>query len=143
MERAGARPDDKFYVVAITNQHHLAGLPDPVTEFIEKTSAHTEELAREGLQSPAAVQIPVEVYSLSSNHKGLFERYGVVNRPMTSGADEMVMRLYFFSENAKEMARQRGVNLPPIVKEITRRDLPEQRGNPVPLGQHVWIRTTL
>jgi hypothetical protein len=137
-----AHPDDNFHVVAISNHDHLAGKPDPVAVFFEAAIKHGEDLVSQGFRRPEVIQIPIEVYSLSFTHKDDFPKYGVVNEPPNSGIDLMYMSIYFFSDQAFAMAQSLGVRLPRVVKTITRKELPEQKGSQAPLGAKFWDRAS-
>jgi hypothetical protein len=140
MSVTGPEPseDDIFHVIAISNQDHLQGSPDPVTVFIMAATAHGEQIVQRGLRYPQAFPVWVEVYSLSSIHRDQFPIYGVNTPAPRSGTDLMYTGLYFFNEEAYALARRLGVALPAVKKSVTRKDLPEEKGSPIGIGNKFW-----
>lgn len=121
--------DDVFYVVGISDQQRERGA-DPVRQFIAAAVEHGEALVQKGLGPPDAIAIPVEIYSLSSEHKDRFAEFGA-----DGGKDDL---LYFLSDSVVRMAHRLGVALPPALKEIPRSELPPERGSRVRVGEHFW-----
>ena len=131
-------PDDRFYVIGITNRYRLEGSPDPVMQFQDATLRHSEALVRDGLRIPDVVQVSVEIYSLSFTHRDLFEKYGAKT---TGGIEtDYYMSLYFVGESAMQQFIRHGIALPPTLGTVRRNELPERRGSPVPLGSRIWER---
>ncbi len=135
-------PDDVFHVIAVSNHDHLAGKADPVIAFFDAALEHGERLVAEGLRWPAAIPIPVEIYSLSFSHKEQFPKYGVRNEPPQSGLDLMYTSLYFFSDETLSFARRLGIALPEVRKTITRKELPAAKGSPAAAGNKFWDRAS-
>ncbi|HKU81993.1 MAG TPA: hypothetical protein VJP76_07470 [Candidatus Tumulicola sp.] len=120
--------DDVFYVVGVSDGQ-FGRASDPVRQFITAAVEHGEALVQKGLGPPDAVAIPVEIYSLSAEHKDRFAEFG-------AGSDYAL--LYFLSDSVVRMAQRLGVALPPALKEIPRSALPPERGSRVRVGEHFW-----
>lgn len=129
---------DTFHVIGLTNRHHLKGEADPVRRFIATAIAYGDGLVRRGFGIPDIVAIPAEIYSLSFDYKDRFAEFGAESDPEPNEDDEYFMSLYFVSDPVVQLAHRLEVELPPILKEIPRGDLPAERGFPVRGGQHFW-----
>lgn len=121
--------DDVFYVVGV-DQQHQGRAADPIRRFIAAAVEHGEALVQKGLGPPDAVAIPVEIYSLSEEHKDRFAEFGA-----DGTAHDL---LYFLSDSVVRMAQRLNVTLPPTLKEVPRSELPPERGSRVRLGEHFW-----
>lgn len=120
--------DDVFYVVGVSDR--LGRAADPIRQFIAAAVEHGEALVQKGLGPPDAVAIPVEIYSLSDEHKDRFPEFG-------ADGDTYDL-LYFLSDSVVRMAQRLGVALPPALKEVPRSALPPERGSRIRLGEHFW-----
>jgi len=136
------RPSDRFYVFGATNVHSLQGLPDPAVAFLDATTHRANAYESQGLSSHELVRVPVELYTLSPSYAHLFGRFGAGREPAQSGKDagEFYQTLYFMSESVVRIAAETGVYLSNLLCEITRDQLPAERGTVLGPGATVIER---
>ncbi|MGR4066045.1 MAG: hypothetical protein ACLQPV_11440 [Vulcanimicrobiaceae bacterium] len=137
----GKNPHDRFYVFGVTNIHNLEALPDPAIAFLDATARRANAYASQGLSSKELARVPVELYTLSPSYSHLFPRYGADRKPPT-GKAESYQTLYFMSEAVVRIAAETGVYLSNLLAEITRDELPAERGTVLGPGATVLERET-
>jgi hypothetical protein len=125
------RPSDRFYVFGATNVHSLQGLPDPAVAFLDATTHRANAYESQGLSSHELVRVPVELYTLSPSYAHLFGRFGAGREPAQSGKD---------AESVVRIAAETGVYLSNLLCEITRDQLPAERGTVLGPGATVIER---
>jgi hypothetical protein len=130
------RSNDRFYVFGATNVHNLEGLPDPADAFLDATTHRAQAYAREGLSFKELVRVPVELYTLSPSYAHLFDRFGAGRKD----DGEFYQTLYFMSESVVRIAAETGVYLSNLLCEITRDQLPAERGTVLGPGATVIER---
>ena len=136
------RPSDRFYVFGATNVHNLQGLPDPAVAFLDATAHRAKAYANHGLSSNELVRVPVELYTLSPSYARLFGRFGAGREPAQNEKDagEFYQTLYFMSDSVVRIAAETGVYLSHLLCEITRDELPAERGTVLGPGATVVER---